>query len=220
MRCVSQRWRFLSSHKVIWKRLTQLLTLGKQQSIVQPLMQTLKTSSSSNNSINWRDVYWNLTVDGKRSRITEAELVSLSWAFSDGERTVSFQSNNTLKMEGYPEMIWSINPENGAVIIHNFPEHQVERLTNFGWVLKNQFIFILTIDPVKKKSSTDTNTATDSSTSSNKEQINKAFELARRMAGNQASPLAWNDAAAFEAFVAGLLVPSIFTEDDDSSEDD
>ena len=48
-------------------------------------------------------------------------------------------------MQHHGEMPWSINP-NGTIQISHFPEHFVERLPSWGWVIKNQFIFIISIN--------------------------------------------------------------------------
>ena len=176
MRCVSKRWIDLANNPFLWQRLVNLMVLDKQISTYTPLLNRLMKEKTS-----WRQIYWTLDADGARTRITKAEIVRLKWAFSDGERMCVFKDDtqpHTLKMDGFGKLVWNIKAENGAVIINNFPEHIVERLPNWGWCLKNHHIYILSIEP--------TNTSKSLST---KEDINKAFEIARTNGGENVGSL-------------------------------
>jgi hypothetical protein len=121
----------------------------KQMGTARPLLRRLLEEEQSGRTT-WRDIFWRVESDGVRGRITEEELVRLRWAFSDGAQTCDFRRDaatgeRTLRMQHHGEMPWRIN-DNHAVEISRFPEHVVERLPSWGWVIKNQFIFIISIE--------------------------------------------------------------------------
>ena len=177
MRGVSIRWMNLADHDLLWKRLVSLLVVDKQPSVVSSMLLSHMTQKKKDTNMSWRRVYWQLDADGVRTNITEEEICRLHWAFSDGERLCDFQPNHTLKMEGFGKLVWRLNVKN-AVVINDFPDHIVERLPNWGWVMKNAHIYILTVEKEKQFSTRD--------------DINKAFEEARKKAGNYANSLSFS----------------------------
>ena len=257
MRGVSIRWRSLSSSNILWERLSKLLTLGKQTSVVNPLLKHLKERCKNNDNSKpydtyWREIYWALDADSVRTRLTEEEIVRLNWAFSDGQRLCHFNADKTLDMEGYPKMTWSIKDHNNggrsAVMIHTFPEHIVERLANWGFVMKNRFIYMITVDGADGSggsggsdgsSSNSSNSSNGGSSSSNggsshasdksslqsTGEINKAFEAARKLAGPRAKPLEVEHGPGstlysfiLNAFEVVVGVPSVGTEENDADD--
>ena len=227
MRGVSIRWRSLSSSNILWERLSKLLTLGKQPSVVGPLLKQLKERCKNNGNSKtydtyWREIYWALDADSVRTHLTEEEIVRLTWAFSDGQRLCHFNADKTLDMEGYPKMTWSIKEYNNgarsAVMIHTFPEHIVERLANWGFVMKNRFIYMITVDGHSSP-------ASDKSSLQSTGEINKAFEAARKLAGPRAKPLEAEHGPGstlysiiLNAFEVVVGVPSVGTEENDDDQ--
>ena len=194
MRIVSRR--FARDNPLCYQRLAASRWRGKHMSTVRPLLRRLLDDVEAGVKT-WREVFWRVESDGARDRITEDELVRLRWAFSDGAQTCDFRKDpatgeRTLHMQFHGEMPWSIN-DNHAIQISRFPEHIVERLPNWGWVIKNQFIFILSIE----ENSADGDHALRCSEEArspgqgeSQRAINEAFLRAAREAGRAAAPLA------------------------------
>jgi hypothetical protein len=171
MRSISNRWTHLSDHDVLWKRMVDLLLVDKQKSIANSMLMNVKKKYNT-----WRQIYWQLDKDGVRQIITEEEIVQFQWAFSDGERLCNFHENHALKMEGFGKLVWNLkvgkDNKSCAVVINDFPDHIVCRKPNWSWVMKNQYIYIITVENIEKDQKMST-----------REDINKAFNIACKEAG-------------------------------------
>ena len=205
LRAVNRRWRALGSSSLPWQRLAATRWRGKSMASCCPLVTRLQAEGAP-----WRDVFWAVERDGARQTITEQELCRLRWGFSDRRQECDFTMREgpdgtivrRLRMPLHGEMDWSFNP-NGTLQISHFPEHVVERLDNWGWVIKNQFIFILSLDSALAESCDESNSAesdaagavlsgagiSSGTTLATEEDITAAFELAARHAGSSASRL-------------------------------
>jgi len=143
----------------------------------------------------WRSIYWAVEADGSRCAITKDEIVRLSWAFSDAVQLCDFRADGTLHMTGVggpSGLPWSIDERthgasevrNNQLIVAHFPPHTVERLPNWGWVMKNQFIFI--IEAAVETENMETVTINPSA-------VRALFDAACRGAGARAAPLETED---------------------------
>ena len=173
----------------------------KHKTTMRPLLTRLLQAERAGR-MTWRDIFWRIESDGARDEITEDEVVRLRWVFSDGTQTCDFRKDaitgeKTLHMQHHGVMPWRIN-DNATIQISRFPEHVVERLPSWGWVIKNQFIFIISIEGEAHGGGggADSSAALSSPHAQNHaasemtpSQINAAFLAAARRAGTAAAPL-------------------------------
>ena len=92
-------------------------------------------------------------------------------------------------------MPWSIDEE-GQLIVAHFPPHTVERLPNWGWVMKNQFIFI--IEAAVETENMETVTINPSA-------VRALFDAACRGAGAQAATLETEDTSTTAGRASSVL---------------
>ena len=201
IRAVSHRFLKLATTPLPYQAMAARRWAQKDMTTARPLVEAL-LKKERDGSITWRDIFWAVESDGARARITEEELVRLRWVFSDGRQTCDFRIDSasgrrTLVMQLHGEMPWSIN-SNHTVQISRFPEHVVERLQSWGWVIKNQYIFMISInegyeiaDAASAPSGTHASDTTLGTVVANMspDDINMAFLQAARQAGSAAAPV-------------------------------
>ena len=184
LRLASVRWVRLATHDALWDAAATLRWEGKQLETAAPLIAAQASS---------RDVYWSVEEDGKRCLITDDDVARLRWAFSDGSQLCDFGRDHRLRMSsgmgGADGFQWSIDEESRAVMIANFPAHEVKRLENWGWVMKNEFIFIISVAMDGDEEAAPCGAAAAA-------EVRAAFDDACSGAGDAAAPLTSGDTAA------------------------
>ena len=133
----------LAGHGLLWRRAALSRWRNKQMDTAGPLLDTLRREKRP-----WREIYREMNVDGERAVLSEEELCRLTWSFIDGREHCDFRRDGSLMMELSGEFSWSMEEDSDGVRyiqIANFPPHYIERTANWGWVIKNKFIYIISI---------------------------------------------------------------------------
>ena len=190
LRLVSPKWRHLAEHDALWQSAATKRwgESGRRMTTAQPLAERLIAEGEP-----WRSIYWAVEADGSRCAITKDEIVRLSWAFSDAVQLCDFRADGILHMTNI-RATWSI--DEGQLIVAHFPPHTVERLPNWGWVMKNQFIFI--IEAAVETENMETVTINPSA-------VRALFDAACRGAGAQAAPLETEDTSTTAGRASSVL---------------
>ena len=192
LRLVSPKWRHLAEHDALWQSAATKRwgESGRRMTTAQPLAERLIAEGEP-----WRSIYWAVEADGSRCAITKDEIVRLSWAFSDAVQLCDFRADGTLHMTGVggpSGLPWSIDEE-GQLIVAHFPPHTVERLPNWGWVMKNQFIFIIEAAAVGTSTSSSASAENMETVTIEPSAVRALFDAACRGAGARAAPLETED---------------------------
>ena len=190
LRLVSPKWRHLAEHDALWQSAATKRwgESGRRMTTAQPLAERLIAEGEP-----WRSIYWAVEADGSRCAITKDEIVRLSWAFSDAVQLCDFRADGILHMTNI-RATWSI--DEGQLIVAHFPPHTVERLPNWGWVMKNQFIFI--IEAAVETENMERVTINPSA-------VRALFDAACRGAGAQAAPLETEDTSTTAGRASSVL---------------
>lgn len=153
-RCVSTAFKRLVDRNELWGTFIRRRWKGKLippfQTDARELYERASTRAPIPETFHARQVFWETEFCNSRNKITEGELCENTWVFCDGVQVCDFQKGpgsppaRTLTTAMHGVLPWALT-HSGQLDIANFPRHSCERTTSWGWVIRNQHIFILSV---------------------------------------------------------------------------